>query len=93
MSSRSGVATLRTAIHLLLTYLQTEAVGNESVPIQLAQCSFSGLAVSSAKIWHSPKVVLLYIISRVSYFVMLYMLTIYTYSQLVNLLLSVYFAT
>jgi len=25
-------------------------IGNESVPIQLAQCRFSGLAISSAKI-------------------------------------------
>ena len=85
VSSRSGVATLRTAIHLLLvTYLRgtgstkrssvrpsvrpsdcylgaddviqlvvlaaVAAIGNESVPIQLAQCRFPGLAISNAKI-------------------------------------------
>jgi len=27
-----------------------KAIGNESVPIQLAQCRFPGLAISSAKI-------------------------------------------
>jgi len=29
---------------------RTHIIGNESVPIQLAQCRFPGLAISSAKI-------------------------------------------
>jgi len=44
----------------LLVYTQSRlnisvAAGNESVPIQLAQCRFTGLAISSAKIqMHFP---------------------------------------
>jgi len=39
----------------LLVYTQSRlnisvAAGNESVPIQLAQCRFTGLAISSAKL-------------------------------------------
>jgi len=30
--------------------MQTAAIGNESVPLQLAQCRFPGLAISNAEI-------------------------------------------
>jgi len=35
---------------VLLTLADPDRIGNESVPIQLAQCWFSGLAISSAEI-------------------------------------------
>ena len=51
------VCIFRSAFRLLLAFCQFSAcfgsvhqIGNESVPIQLAQCRFPGLAISNAKI-------------------------------------------
>jgi len=37
-------------IYLQLLVDRDKAIGNESVPIQLAQCWFRGMAISNAKI-------------------------------------------
>jgi len=46
VSSRSGMATLRTAIHLLLTYFFTQTVRNKQDNQRLSLCSFLSMAFS-----------------------------------------------
>ena len=43
------VTVVTVTIKIISTRMRVRDIGNESVPIQLAQCWFSGLAISNAK--------------------------------------------